>query len=78
MPILYVHGVNTRSFNARDIFLGVDDGSYDSGMSPLAAHREYLKRPTSHRKFAEKLRNMAGERNDGEARGKQCRALTGA
>jgi hypothetical protein len=43
------------SFTAQDICAGVDDEHFDSGMSLLAAHGGYLKRPSFFRKFAEKL-----------------------
>ncbi len=44
------------SFTTRDIFAGVDDESYDSGYSLLAAHGGYLKRPSFFRRLAEKIR----------------------
>jgi hypothetical protein len=50
------------SFSAADIFQGVDDEAYDSGMSLLAAHGGYLKRPGFYRRCAEKLEQA--KRND--------------
>jgi hypothetical protein len=47
------------SFTARDIFLGVDDESYSSGMTMVNAHSGYLQRPSFYRRFAEKLRQAA-------------------
>jgi hypothetical protein len=43
------------SFTVRDIFTGVDDEPFDSGMSLLEAHGGYLKRPSFYRRFAAKL-----------------------
>jgi len=43
------------SYTARDIIDGVDDQSYDSGVSLIKAHGEYLMRPSFYRKFADKL-----------------------
>jgi hypothetical protein len=43
------------SFTAADIFEGIDDEPFDSGLSLLAAHGGYLRRPSFHRRFAEKL-----------------------
>jgi hypothetical protein len=47
------------SFTARDIFLGVDDESYDSGTSLVSAHGGYLQRPSFYRAFADKLSHAA-------------------
>ena len=43
------------SFTGKEIFEGIDDEPFDSGMSLLAAHGGYLKRPSFYRKFADKL-----------------------
>lgn len=50
------------SFTAKDIFEGVDDESYSSGMSTLGSHSGYLERPSFYRRFAEKL-NAARKNN---------------
>jgi hypothetical protein len=47
------------SFTTQGIISGVDDESYDSGMSLLAAHGGYLQRPSFFRKFAQKLQLAA-------------------
>lgn len=44
------------SFTANNIFQGVDDESYSSGSSLIAAHGAYLETPSFHRKLAEKAR----------------------
>lgn len=44
------------SFTVKDIIADVDDESYDSGMSLLAAHGGYLERPSFYRRLAEKVR----------------------
>jgi hypothetical protein len=43
------------SYTAREIFDGVDDESYNSGMSVITAHGGYLDRPSFYRRLAEKL-----------------------
>jgi hypothetical protein len=43
------------SFTAKDICAGVDDGSYDSGSSLIAAHGGYFKRPSFYRQLAKKI-----------------------
>jgi hypothetical protein len=43
------------SYTARGIIDGLVDEAYDSGMSLLAAHGGYLKRPSFFRKLAERL-----------------------
>jgi hypothetical protein len=43
------------SYTAAPIIDGVDDESYDSGVSLVKAHGEYLMRPSFYRKFANKL-----------------------
>jgi hypothetical protein len=43
------------SYTADPIFEGVDDESYNSGVSVIQAHGEYLQRPSFYRKFAAKL-----------------------
>jgi hypothetical protein len=43
------------SFTAKDIFEGVLDESYDSGLSVAEAHGGYLKRPSFYRKLAERI-----------------------
>ena len=43
------------SFSAEDIIEGIDDESYDSGNSLLAAHGGYFERPSFYRRFAKKL-----------------------
>jgi len=43
------------SFTTREIFEGVDDESYSSGMSLVSAHGGYLARPSFYRRFAMKL-----------------------
>jgi hypothetical protein len=47
------------SFTAKDIIAGVMDEPFDSGLSLLAAHGGYLRRPSFYRAFAEKLRAAA-------------------
>jgi hypothetical protein len=44
------------SYTGREVFGGVDDGSFNSGMSLLQAHSGYLARPSFYRAFAKKLR----------------------
>jgi hypothetical protein len=43
------------SYTVRDIFAGVDDGNFDSGMSLLAAHSGYLQCPSFFRRFGDKI-----------------------
>jgi len=43
------------SFAARNIFEGVLDESYDSGLSVAEAHGGYLKRPSFYRKLADRI-----------------------
>lgn len=43
------------SYTAGPVFDGVDDESYNSGVSFVQAHGEYLQRPSFYRKFADKL-----------------------
>jgi hypothetical protein len=43
------------SYTAGPIIDGVDDESYDSGVSLIKAHGEYLMRPSFYRQFANKL-----------------------
>jgi hypothetical protein len=43
------------SFTAKDIFKGVDDGPFDSGLSLLEAHGGYPRRPSFYRAFRSKL-----------------------
>jgi len=50
------------SYTAGPIIEGVDDESYDSGVSLFKAHGEYLMRPSFYRKFAAKL-TVAKKRN---------------
>jgi hypothetical protein len=52
------------SYTAAPIFEGVDDESYNSGVSIATAHSEYLARPSFYRRFAEKL-NHARDTNWG-------------
>ncbi len=51
------------SFTGQDIFEGVDDEPFDSGMSLLGAHGGYLMRPSFYRRFADRLK--AVKRDDG-------------
>ncbi len=44
------------SYTAKPIFERVDDEAYDSGVSLIQAHGEYLLRPSFYRKFADKVR----------------------
>ena len=44
------------SYTARDIFSGVDDEKFETGMSLIFAHNGYLKCPSFYRKFARKLK----------------------
>ncbi|WGW03618.1 alpha/beta fold hydrolase domain-containing protein [Tropicibacter oceani] len=51
-----VHDQNDfLSFTGRDIFEGIDDEAYDSGMSLIKAHGGYLARPSFYRRMAEKI-----------------------
>jgi hypothetical protein len=43
------------SYTAAPVIDGIDDESYDSGVSLIKAHGEYLLRPSFYRKFADKL-----------------------
>ncbi|HZE71028.1 MAG TPA: hypothetical protein VE135_16080 [Pyrinomonadaceae bacterium] len=43
------------SYTAAPIIDGIDDESYDSGVSLIKAHGEYLLRPSFYRKFGDKL-----------------------
>jgi hypothetical protein len=47
------------SFTANPVFDGVDDESYDSGLSLVTAHSGYLRRPSFYRKLAAKLEHAA-------------------
>ena len=49
------------SYTADTIIARIDDGPYDSGMSLLAAHGGYLKRPSFYRALAGKLRTAAAQ-----------------
>jgi len=50
------------SYTASEIFDGVDDEAYGSGVSLIKAHGEYLLRPSFYRKLAGKL--AAAEKNN--------------
>ncbi len=50
------------SYTAAPIFEGVDDECFNSGISFVQAHSEYLARPSFYRKFADKLKH-AMEKN---------------
>jgi hypothetical protein len=43
------------SYTGAPIFEGIDDESYNSGVSLVEAHGEYLLRPSFHRKLARKV-----------------------
>jgi len=43
------------SFTGKEIFEGIDDEAYDSGMTLINAHGGYLKRPSFYRRMAEKI-----------------------
>lgn len=43
------------SFTAKEIMAGIDDQSYDSGVSVVEAHSSYLEQPSFFRAFAGKL-----------------------
>jgi hypothetical protein len=43
------------SYTAAPIIDGIDDESYESGVSLIKAHGEYLLRPSFYRKFGDKL-----------------------
>lgn len=49
------------SFTGADIFNGVADEPYDSGMALTNAHSGYLQRPSFYRRFAEKLKTAAAQ-----------------
>ena len=49
------------SFTADGIVAQVDDSSFDSGMSLLAAHRGYLQRPSFYRALATRLQAAAAQ-----------------
>jgi hypothetical protein len=50
------------SYTADSIMARIDDEPYDSGMSLLAAHGGYLKRPSFYRALAGKLHTAAARR----------------
>jgi hypothetical protein len=47
------------SFTAADIFDGVDDEPYNSGLSVVAAHSGYLQRASFYRRLAQKLESAS-------------------